>query len=45
MIVLRLKRQDKITVLALVERAIPLLASEPLAGRLWIVEPDRVRIR
>jgi hypothetical protein len=44
-IVLRSKRQDKPTVLALAERFIPLIAIEPLAGKLWIVEADRVRIR
>jgi predicted nuclease of predicted toxin-antitoxin system len=44
-IVLRTKRQDKKTVLSLVKRFIPLLATEPLAGHLWIVERDRVRIR
>jgi predicted nuclease of predicted toxin-antitoxin system len=44
-IVLRSKRQDKQTVLALVARFIPLIAIEPLARKLWIVEADRVRIR
>lgn len=44
-VVLRLKRQDKVAVLQLVERLIPLLATGPLDARLWIVEQDRVRIR
>ncbi len=44
-IVLRPKTQDKFTVLHLVQRLLPLLSTEPLAGNLWIVEIDRVRIR
>lgn len=42
--VLRLAHQDKQTVLAAVSRVLPLLAVEPLSAKLWIVEPDRVRI-
>ena len=44
-IVVRSKRQDKTTLLALVQRSIRLLTAESAAGRLWIVESDRVRIR
>jgi len=29
----------------LARQFIPVLANEPLRGRLWIVEPGRVRIR
>ena len=29
----------------LVGKAIPMLALRPINGRLWIVEPDRLRIR
>ncbi len=45
LVVLRSKKQDKHTVLSLLHGLVPLLASETLAGRLWIVEEDRVRIR
>jgi predicted nuclease of predicted toxin-antitoxin system len=44
-IILRTKRQDKATLLTLVQQFIPLLQVGPLAGNLWIVEADRVRIR
>lgn len=45
MVVIRSKQQDKYTLLTLVQKFIPLLATEPLSGNLWIVEMDRVRIR
>jgi predicted nuclease of predicted toxin-antitoxin system len=44
-IVLRPKRQDKRTVLALMERIVFALSSRTPAGELWIVEPDRIRFR
>ncbi len=44
-IVLRLERQDKQRVISALERLVPLLAHEPLAGNLWIVEESNVRIR
>jgi len=44
-IVLRPKRQDKQSVLALVHRLTLVLANRPPAGELWIVEPDRIRFR
>jgi predicted nuclease of predicted toxin-antitoxin system len=44
-IVLRLRRQDKPHVLAVCARMVSLLAQEPLAQRLWIVEENRIRIR
>lgn len=45
LIVIRSKKQDKATVLSLVRKFIPLLATELVVKRLWIVEEDRVRIR
>jgi predicted nuclease of predicted toxin-antitoxin system len=44
-VVLRLPRQDKPFVLRVCERLVAPLAQEPLAGRLWIVEVDRIRVR
>ncbi len=44
-IILRPNRQDKDSLTALVRRILPLLTVEPLAGTIWIVEPDRIRIR
>lgn len=44
-IVLRPNRQDRDSFLALVRRLLPLLDTEPLVGCIWIVEPDRIRIR
>ena len=45
LIVLRLRRQDKLHVLEVIGRLIPLLSSEPLEHLLWIVEETRLRIR
>lgn len=44
-IVLRLLRQDKPHVLAVIQRLLPLFKTEPLAGYLWLVDEDRVRVR
>ena len=44
-IVLRLKQQDKLTVLQVIAKILPTLATEPLTGQLWIVEDRRIRIR
>ena len=44
MIILRLKRQDKSHILAVVNRLINILSKESLERRLWIVEEGRVRI-
>jgi len=38
-------RQDKPHVLATMRRITSLFAREPVAGRLWIVEDDRIRVR
>jgi predicted nuclease of predicted toxin-antitoxin system len=44
-IVLRLSRLGKARVLSAVSRMLPTLEQEPLAGRLWIVDENTVRIR
>ena len=44
-IVLRLTDQSRPAVLAVVNRIIPLLASDPLVGSLWTVDEVSVRIR
>lgn len=44
-IVLRLLRQDKPHVLAVVKRLMPLMKTEPLTGHLWMVDEDKVRVR
>ncbi len=45
LIVLRSKTQDKITLLSLLRRVIPVLLQRSPAGQLWIVESDRIRFR
>jgi predicted nuclease of predicted toxin-antitoxin system len=45
LIVLRLARQDKPHVLEVMSRALKLLSSETLEGKLWIVDERRVRVR
>ena len=45
LIVLRLAKLDKTTVLDTLRRTIPLVGQEPLAQHLWIVEETRIRIR
>ncbi len=44
-IVVRSKRQDKHSVLALMQRIGLVLTNRDPAGELWIVEPDRIRFR
>ncbi len=44
-IVLRLMHQDKVHVLKTLAAAIPCLTKEPLEGRLWIVDEQKIRIR
>ena len=44
-IVLRLKQQTQPHQIALLRKIIPLFATTPVAGRLWIVEADKVRVR
>ena len=45
LIVLRLRRQDKGSVISTVGRVVRLLGTERIDGCLWIVEEDRVRVR
>ncbi len=45
LIVLRLTRQDKPHILEVMGRALKLFSSEPLEGKLWIVDEKRVRVR
>ena len=45
LIVLRLDRQSREHVLEAWSNVAPLLGREPLAGKLWIVDEDGVRIR
>jgi len=42
---LRSPRQSKQALLDLMAKVIPMLALRPINVRLWIVEPDRLRIR
>jgi predicted nuclease of predicted toxin-antitoxin system len=44
-IALRVRRQDKSHVGAVMRRLVPVLRVEPLAGRLWVVDETTVRIR
>jgi predicted nuclease of predicted toxin-antitoxin system len=44
-LVIRLKRQDKPRILKAFARAMRMFPFEPIAGRLWIIEEDRIRIR
>jgi len=45
LVVLRLQRQDKLHVLAALAGLLPLLDTEPIAQRLWVVDEGRLRIR
>lgn len=44
-VVLRPRTQAKSAVLNLVSAMLPLLASEPLSGKLWILQDNGLRIR
>ena len=44
-IVFRLRSQDAVTLRRVVDRLLVLLPDESPAGRLWVVEEDKVRIR
>lgn len=44
-IVMRAVNQSKWSLIELSRQILPVLATEPLKGQLWIVEPGRVRIR
>jgi predicted nuclease of predicted toxin-antitoxin system len=43
-IVLRARRHDKLSVLAMGRSIVNLMNSESVLNRLWIVEPDRIRV-
>lgn len=45
LIVLRLARQDRDSVLAIAPRLLELLRTEPISQRLWIMDETRTRIR
>ena len=45
LVLLRLRQQDKAHVLGIFSRLIQMFSTQRLAGRLWIVEEERVRIR
>ena len=45
LLVLRLRRQDKPHVLDVLRGVLPLLKTEQLRERLWIVDDNRIRIR
>ena len=45
LIVLRLKEQSRPAVLSAIGSVLSLLQHEPVNGRLWIVEEQRIRIR
>lgn len=45
LIVLRLHKPGSRAVLSLLNRVVPHLASVPVAGRLWIVDEMRIRVR
>ncbi len=44
-LLLRLKRQDRISLLKSIENLIQMLSKESPEHRLWIVEEDQIRIR
>ncbi len=44
-LVLRPHTQDRESVLRLLTRVLPVSDQEPVTGRLWIVQEDRIRIR
>lgn len=43
--ILRPRTQSIANASALLQRALSVLESEPVQGRIWIIEPERVRIR
>lgn len=44
-IVFRSKLQDKLTLISLLKRVLPVLRRRSPEGQLWIVQPDRIRYR
>ena len=45
LVVLRLRRQDKLHVLEVFGRVLTRLQDQPIQGKLWIVEERRIRVR
>ena len=45
LLVLRLRSQAVQHVLSVIRRILPLLASEPIDGHLWLIDEEQVRIR
>lgn len=45
LIVLRLQKQDKPSVLEILKRLVEVISREPLEARLWIVEETGIRVR
>lgn len=45
LIILRLKEQTRPKQIALLRKIVPLFATVPVTGRLWIVEESKVRVR
>ena len=45
LVVLRLAQQDKPNILTVLTRLLERFKREPLSGRLWVVDEQRVRIR
>lgn len=45
LLVLRLRSQSVTHVLEVIRRVLPLLASEPVEGHLWLIDEEQVRIR
>ncbi len=44
-LILRLARQDKIHVMEIIQKVITAMGKQEIAGKLWIVEENRIRIR
>lgn len=45
LLVLRMKRQDKLSLLSIFPRILKQLQVESIAGKLWIVDEQRIRVR
>jgi len=41
----RLARVDKYRIASVIERLLPFIDEQPLAGKLWIVDESSVRVR
>ena len=44
-LVFRSKSQDKLTLISVLKRTVPVLKRRPPEGQLWIDQPDRIRYR